>query len=191
MEFIDEKTIKIDRDLSELDKLVLSFISILQKYTSYVLVSGYVAIVLGRTRTTEDVDFFIERLDKETFSKFYSELKKGGFWSVNVDSEDELFSILNDGLSIRFALDGQVVPNMEVKFVKDALDRFTIDNKIRLITNGGEMLISKIELQIAYKKFVLKSQKDMEDARHLQGLFEIKDETLNNYKKLIKEYGRL
>jgi hypothetical protein len=191
MEFINEKTIKIERDLSELDKLVLDFISILQKHSPYVLVSGYVAIVFGRTRTTEDVDFFIERMDKETFSKFYFELKKGGFWSVNVDSEEELYSILNDGLSIRFALDGQVVPNMEVKFVKDGLDRFTIDNKIKLMTKGGDLWISRIELQIAYKKFVLKSQKDMEDARHLQGLLEINDETLNKYKELIKEYGRL
>jgi hypothetical protein len=37
---------------------------------------------------------------------------------------------------------------MEVKFVKDGLDRFTIDNKIKLMTKGGDMWISRVELRL-------------------------------------------
>ncbi|MBU2634051.1 MAG: hypothetical protein KJ674_02295 [Nanoarchaeota archaeon] len=64
MKFINSKTIQLDKDLNELDKFVLKFIKILEKHTSYVIVSGYVSILLGRTRATEDVDVFIKELNK-------------------------------------------------------------------------------------------------------------------------------
>jgi len=56
MEFIDKKSIKIDRELSELDCFTLDFIRILEKHVNYVLVHGYVSILLGRARASEDVD---------------------------------------------------------------------------------------------------------------------------------------
>jgi len=40
----EKSTITIDRELSDLDHFALEFIEILEKYTPYVLVSGYVAI---------------------------------------------------------------------------------------------------------------------------------------------------
>ena len=56
MEFADKNTIKLSKELSELDKIVIRFIDILKKYTDYVIVSGYVAILLGRDGGTEDID---------------------------------------------------------------------------------------------------------------------------------------
>ena len=45
--------IVLDRELNELDSFVLEFIKCLQ--SRYVIVAGYVAILLGRSRTTDDI----------------------------------------------------------------------------------------------------------------------------------------
>lgn len=191
MKIIDEKTIILERELSELDEIVLRFVHILEKHVSYVLISGYVAILFGRTRTTEDVDLFIAPMSKEQFQALYDDLLKNGFWSIISDSADELYSTLQDKLSIRFAEKGKVFPNMEVKFVRDVLDKITLQSKVKVMTKGGDLFVGNIGQQIAYKKFILMSQKDLEDARHLQLLFGIDDHNINKYKEVFKHYGRL
>ncbi len=191
MKIIDEKTIILERELSELDEIVLRFVHILEKHVSYVLISGYVAILFGRTRTTEDVDLFIAPMSKEQFQALYDDLLKNWFWSIISDSADELYSTLQEKLSIRFAEKGKVFPNMEVKFVRDVLDRITLQSKVKVMTKGGDLFVGNIEQQIAYKKFILMSQKDLEDARHLQLLFGIDDHNINKYKEVFKHYGRL
>jgi hypothetical protein len=191
MKFLDNNNIELERELNELDNFVLDFVKILQKHTNYVLISGYVALLFGRSRGTEDVDLFIEKLNEDKFNELYRDLLKNGFWSINANSAKELFSMLNDKLAIRFAKKDDVIPNMEVKFVKDTLDELTMKNRIKVITNDGELFISKIELQIAYKRFVLKSEKDLEDALYLQNIFNISEEKVNKYKLLLKENDRL
>ena len=192
MEWLDTKTIKLDKELSDLDIFVLKICAIIGKHCNYVLISGYVAIFFGRTRTTEDVDMFIEPISKEQFSALYKDLQAQGFWAINANSEEELFSMLKeDKLAIRFAERGRAVPNMEVKFVRDLLDAIALSDKIKVVTKKGELYVSSIPMQIAYKKYVLQTSKDLEDARHLQGMFNVKDETIKNYKSLFKQYGRI
>lgn len=191
MEWVSQNMIRVDRELNELDKLVLRFISLLEKHVPYVLVSGYVAILLGRSRTTEDVDLFIERISFPTFQNLYTDLLANGFWSVTVDDIKELFSMLEDRLSIRFAEQDKVIPNFEIKFIKDPLDRYALLNTITILVPDGELRIAPLDLQIAYKKFVLMSQKDLEDARFLQNTFDISEENINKCKQLLQQYGRL
>lgn len=191
MKFLDDNTILLEKEVNELDKLVLDFISILKRHTEYAIISGYVAILFGRSRGTEDIDLYIPVLTKEQFNNLYQDLLNHNFWSVTVDSVDELYSMLKDKLGIRFAVRDKVVPNMEVKFVKDKLDEFSLKTRIKVILSAGELFVSDIPLQIAYKKFVLKSKKDLEDARHLQKLFDLSDEKINKYQVLLKTYGRL
>jgi hypothetical protein len=191
MKIIDDQTIVLERELNDLDKFVLRFTKILEKYTNYVLISGYVAILFGRSRGTEDVDLFIEKISKEKFIELYRDLQSDNLWAINADDQDELFSMLNEGLAIRFAEKGQVIPNMEMKFTKDFLDEFAMKNKIKVETEEGILWTSKIGMQIAYKKFVLKSKKDLEDAQHLQKLFDINEEKINKYKLLFAKYGRI
>jgi len=58
----------LDRNLSELDKLVIEFTNFFERYSiNYVIVSGYVSILFGRARSTEDIDILVEKLD---FNKF-------------------------------------------------------------------------------------------------------------------------
>jgi predicted nucleotidyltransferase len=57
-----EGKVALDKELNVLDRFVLDFASMLDAAKiRYVVISGYVSILLGRTRTTEDVDVFIEK----------------------------------------------------------------------------------------------------------------------------------
>lgn len=171
----DKKEIELKRTLSNLDILVVRFIKILEKYAEYVIVSGYVSILLGRSRATEDVDIFIKNISFEKFSQFYEELKKRGFWCLNAEKPLEVFSYLKDGLAVRFAEDGKSIPNFEVKFTKKQSDEDAFEDSIKVILLSGETLrISSLERQIAFKRYFLCSDKDMEDALHVEEIFKEK-----------------
>lgn len=187
MKFLDKQTIKVDRELNELDKFVLDFIKILQKHTDYVIISGYVSILLGRTRGTEDIDVFIKELSKNKFVDLCNNLKKEGYWCLNSEESDELYSYLNDGLAIRFALKKETIPNFEIKFARNKLSKGSFNERISVITKGGSIRISSLERQIAFKRYYLKSDKDLEDARHIEEVFKnnIDRKKINIFKNLI------
>lgn len=171
MEFIGKNVIKIEKNLNDLDKFVLDFCKILKKHTKYMIISGYVTILFGRSRGTEDVDVFIKKIGKEDFYSLFEELIKNGYDCINAPKE-EAFRNLEDDIPIRFAKKGQFIPNMEIKFAKRPLDIQFLDNPLKVILKEGELNISFIEPQIAFKEVCLGSKKDMEDAYHLRMVFE-------------------
>ncbi|MBI4164002.1 MAG: hypothetical protein HY512_04010 [Candidatus Aenigmarchaeota archaeon] len=186
MQFLDKNTIKLDKVESELDSFTLEFTKTLSKYSDYVLVSGYIAILFGRNRASEDIDIFIPKITEAKLKPLIEELDKNGFWILNEDN-DGVHSLLNQGLAVRFAKKGTVEPNAEVKFAKKSTDFYSLENKISVILKSGELLISPIEMNIAYKLF-LSSQKDVEDARFLFKLFREKLDmkNLEDFVKLLK-----
>lgn len=187
MKFINKSTIKLDKEINELDKFVFKFVKLLEKYADYVIISGYVAILLGRSRSTEDIDVFMKEMDFGAFSRFYDELKKKGYWCLNAEEAGEIFNYLSQGLAVRFALEDQTIPNFEVKFAKKLLDKASFEDRITVTTQLGNIYISSLERQIAFKKYYLKSDKDIEDAEHIGSLFKanIDKEKINKYKRLL------
>ncbi|MBI3050962.1 hypothetical protein HYY74_00715 [Candidatus Woesearchaeota archaeon] len=177
MEFLDAKTIKLDRILSDLDKEVFQFISILSRHTDYVIVSGYVAILFGRTRTTEDVDVIIPEMNRTVFSAFFKETVEAGFWFLNSGKEEDVYELIASKVGVRAARDGEITPNFEVKFAKNRLDQIGLQNRLKVVIGDKILFTSPLEIQIAYKEKMLGSDKDLEDARHLRGVFR---EKLNN-----------
>lgn len=189
MEFVNKKSIKLDKVMNRLDTFVLKFIKILEKYTKYVIVSGYVSILFGRARGTEDIDIFIKELNKKKFNALYKDLKKHGYWCLNTEDADEVYAYLADGLAVRFAIKNQTIPNFEIKFTKKKFQIYTFKDVLTVVTKLGKINISSIERQIAFKKYYLKSDKDLEDARHLEELFKehIDWKKIDKYKKLIQK----
>lgn len=185
---VEKREIKSDKKLNNLDKFVLDFIQVLEKHVDYVIISGYVSIVLGRTRVTEDIDLFIKKISKEQFSRLYKDLKKHDFWCLNAEDENELFYFLNNKMAIRFSREGMPVPNFKVKFPKDELDESVFSDFITLILSKGNIKISSLERHIAFKQDYLGSNKDKEDALHIQELFKnkINHSKINKLKDLIK-----
>ena len=91
--------------------------------------------------------------------------------------------------NIRFSRKGIAVPNMEFKKIKKWYDEYSFENKIKVIMKSGNLFISPLEMQIAYKLNLSKqgNKKDLEDAKHLYDLFSDKfnKEELD---KLVKEF---
>ena len=177
-----KKEIKLDRTLNNLDKFVIKFTSLLE---DYVIVSGYVSILLGRTRATEDVDLLIPKMTKEKFAELWIKFQNEKFWCLNTPDVNEAFEMLNEH-AIRFAKENEPVPNIEFKIIKNDLDNFSYENKIKAFLDSTFFYISPIELQIAYKLY-LGSEKDIEDARHIFQLLKEKinkEELLNSLQKL-------
>lgn len=177
---VERKEIILKRKLSNLDKFVLSFIKILEKQADYVIVSGYVSILLGRTRATEDVDLLVEEISEEKFKQLWQELHNHGFKCINTSKSTEALGLLEEH-AIRF-FKKRPVPNIEFKIIKTDLDKYSYENRIKVILKDDLLFISPLELQIAYKLFLaadgteeeLQSDKDIEDARHLYKLFKEK-----------------
>jgi len=183
MEFkFSDNVLNLKKVMSDLDKLVLDFIKILnESKIKYVVISGYVSILLGRTRTTEDVDMFIEKIDFKKFKQFFNILDKKGYWILNATDIEEPFDMLNDKLAIRIALKNQVIPNFEIKFPKKDTDYDSLNSPLKIVVNGKTILTSRLEMQIPFKLW-LGSDKDIEDAIHIYELF--KD---NLDRKLLKD----
>jgi len=125
----DKKEIKINRNLNELDSFVIDFISLLDEY---VVVSGYVSILLGRSRATEDVDLLIPKIDAIKFKKLWDKIHKHEFECLNTSKTEEAFGILSEH-AIRFARKGMPLPNMEFKFIKNELDKFSYVHKSKTL----------------------------------------------------------
>lgn len=164
--------IVFERELSNLDRLVIRFAKILGKLeVDYVIISGYIAILFGRSRNTEDVDMFIEEMPLEKFKRFWAELEKEGFECINESNPERAFNdYLREGLALRFAVKGTFIPNFELKFPKTKYNLYSLNNKLEVILNNEKVMTSELELQIAFK-LKLGSDKDFEDAKHLYKVF--------------------
>lgn len=184
----ERREIILDKELNKIDKFTFDFIKIIKKYVDYVIISGYVSILLGRSRATEDVDVFIKRISKEKFIGMYRDLIENGFWCINSDNFDTLFDYIDEGIAIRFARGRIPLPNIEVKFPKDELDEDAFNDFISVKLPVGEMKISSLERHIAFKRYFLGDDKDNEDALHVEELFkeDIDYEKIKKLKGLIK-----
>jgi hypothetical protein len=61
-------------DRNVLDSFTEDFSEVVDKYAKYIVVSGFVAISTGRSRSTEDINMIIEKLSKENFVKLHNAL---------------------------------------------------------------------------------------------------------------------
>ena len=181
---IDDKTI--------LDRFVEDFTKIVEKYCKYIIVSGFVAIAHGRSRGTEDIDMIIEKIPKEKFIALHSSIINSGFECMQSDDGEKIYNdYLAEGDSIRYTRNkiNFAPPEMEIKFTKDELDNYQILTRKKIPLTGLDVYFSSIEMNIAFKEEYLKSDKDLEDARHLRIIYEgeIDEKEIKRIKEQINE----
>ena len=173
LKYEQDKIIIENKVITALDRFVLDFTSSFERYTNYVIVSGYVVILFGRARGTEYIDILMRKMDKSLFGSFYQRLSDEGYYFLNPEDENGLYEMLEDGLRVRVAKEGMIIPNIELKFARDDFDKYAIDKKREVIIGEEHLFISPIELQIPYKLY-LGSDKDIEDAVYLWEIFKEK-----------------
>lgn len=176
-----------------MDKFAEEFCKIIEKHAVYIICSDFVAIAHGRTRGTEDIDMIIERLSKNNFVKMHKELKDEGFICIQSDNPEEIYdNYLLKGNGVRYVYDeeGYFPPEMEIKFPKDKLDEEQLKERTKFPLTGVDVYFSTIESNIAFKEEYLKSDKDMEDARHLRIIYKdkIDENKIKEIKDKIKKY---
>ncbi len=177
---VDDRTI--------LDKFAEEFSIVVEKFCEYIIVSGFVAIAHGRSRGTEDIDMIIEKIPKERFAEMHEALVKEGFECMQSESGEKVYNeYLKNGDSVRYTRVGEFVPEMEIKFAKDSLDKYQLKNRKKLPFTGIDVYFSSIETNIAFKEEYLKSKKDLEDAKHLRIIYkgQIDEEEIKRIKKEI------
>lgn len=186
-------SISIKKEFSSLDKFVFEFVKTLDGLDlKYVIISGYIPILFGRSRETEDVDLFLDKIPFEKFKELWLTLEKE-FECINAVKPKEAYEdFLLDGLALRFSLKNTFIPNIELKFPKSGINQFSLDNRVTAIVNGKRLFISNLELQIAFKLY-LGSEKDMEDAIHLWTIFkgDLDKTRLKEFAALLKVTNKL
>jgi len=178
-------------DRNILDDFVLKFCAIVEKYKKYIVVSGFFAIASGRTRGTEDVDIIIEVMSFEEFKKMHEELKKKDFNCIQSDNVEEIYKdYLKENLSVRYISGKNDLPNMELKFAKDKLDKMQIESRQKYDLTGLDIWFSSVNVCIAFKEELLKSKKDLEDAFHIRQVYSdlIDEKVITKYKVAIRRY---
>ena len=165
------KRIVFEKELNALDHLTLDFAAVLERLKiKYVVVSGYVSILFGRSRSSEDVDLIMEKVPPERFQELWGALSEH-FVCINVGDSNEAYKgYLSTGLAVRFSKPGVFVPNIELKFPKIPPEFEALRERKEVLVNKKRLFVSPLELQIAFKLY-LGSEKDIEDAKHLYRLF--------------------
>ena len=188
---VERDTIVINRELTSLDLFVKDFLSILKKYSDYLIVSGFLSISTGRTRGTENVDILFPIIQKEKFAKLFNDLQKNEFWCYQSDSAESLYSYIENFSSMRFARINEMFPNIELipfnEEKKTKFFEFSHPQKIRI--EDFEFKIPPIEFEILYKEIILAGKKDLADALHLRTFFSkiLKEEKFKEYEPIIRE----
>lgn len=177
-------------DVNILKEFCEKFCSIVDRHCKYIIVSGYLAIASGRSRATQDIDMIIPKIQKHAFVALHKDLVKGGFNCVQGENPEEIYDFyLVENTSIRYLYGNEFLPEMEVKLAKDLLDNIQIQTRVKIPLTNVDVWFGSVEMNIAFKEEYLKSEKDMEDARHLRIVFkeEINEQNINKLKKTIRE----
>ncbi len=95
---------------------------------------------------------------------------------------------MNENTSVRYTWVNEPLPEMEVKFSKDYLDEIQLKTRVKLDLTGLDIWFSNIEMNLAFKEELLKSDKDLKDAEHLRKVYDFNEDKVNSYKELIKRF---
>lgn len=174
MPFRSPRPLRITRPPTQLDRLALLASEALERArVRYVFVSGYVAILFGRSRESEDVDVIIEPVNRERrrFVHLWRTITRRLPCILTDDPVRAWEDYILRGSHLRFAMRGRVLPNLELHPARDPLDFHALRNRIPVELGRRRLYVGPFEEQIAYKLY-MGSLKDIEDARHLYRIFE-------------------
>ena len=120
---LTDEGLVVDRPSNRLDELAIGFSEILSRQgIDHAFVAGYVAILTGRPRSTDDIDVFIERCSEARIEELVEQLDAEGYWGPAMPLS-EMHATLSEGTNIWLAPKSEMTPHLEVKFPGDRFDR--------------------------------------------------------------------
>jgi hypothetical protein len=165
---VKPRLIRVSLRPDAVDALALDFCAALARSrVRYVIVSGYVAILLGRNRLSEDIDIFTQQMSLDRFRALHLALTRR-FECITPGTPRQLFADYleagDESTSIRYANPGTFAPNVELKFARKPHHRYSLDGRFPVSVNGTRVYIGALEMDIAYK-VAMGTEKDLADAR--------------------------
>jgi len=179
--------VSFNKELNVLDELALHFSEKLNNVgIKHVFLSGCVAILFGRNRTSEDIDVVCKIVSFNTFTKFWDDVHENLECIITSDMRIAYDDYLRKGTAVRFAYIGKFIPNIKMKFATTDMHKEALSSVLKVVVNGRNLYIPSLEQQIAFKLFI-GSEKDVEDARFLFKLFydNLKKRKLTEYIKAL------
>ena len=130
-------------------------------------------------------------LFQDAFIKMHNDLLLSGFECIQSEYPEVIYDdYLKNKTSVRYVRKGHFIPEIELKLAKDELDDYQIQTRKKLPLTGLDLYFSSIEMNIAFKEELLRSEKDMDDAKHLRIIYsDVLDE--NEITKIKAEIRRL
>ncbi|MEM4335961.1 MAG: hypothetical protein QXL47_02095 [Candidatus Anstonellales archaeon] len=170
---------------SGIDRFVYEFVRILERYTNYALVSGYVAILLGMERPTQDIDVIVDGFkSKKEFHRFLHEIEKIGY-SIAIKKEwvYEIFEKRGEKIDIFTKKQWY----FDFKKAKNIWDVNSVKYSIKIKKGNYVFRTAPPEIQVPYK-LLLGTDKDIKDAKYIyERLKDIIDiETMKKNARLMK-----
>ncbi len=110
-----------------------------------------------------------------------------GFVCIQADDAEEVYSYLGED-SARYTRKDQPLPEMEIKFARDALDEYQLATRTKIKLTGLDVWFSSVNMNIAFKEEYLKAEKDLEDAQHLRLVFKesVDEDEITKIKAMIR-----
>ena len=143
----EERQISFEKELSSLDELALHFSECLSLADiNHVFLSGYIAILFGRNRASEDIDVVCEKVPFDTFNKLWDNVHRNLKCIITSDVHTAYNEYLLKGTAIRFAYPGEFIPNVEMKFEATKMHSTALSSPLNVVVNGSNLPISPLEL---------------------------------------------
>ena len=133
----------------------------------------------------------MKKITKSEFFNFSSEIEDR-YDFINPEDREGLYEMLSENLGIRISKKNQIIPNIEFKIIKNEVEKYVLENRLKVQLDKNSLYISPIEIQLAYKLF-LGSEKDIMDAVYLYELFQsnIKRDEIEYWAKYFKIQDKL
>ena len=167
--------VTVDKEITKLDEFALKLLAHIRKATDYVIIRGYVSIFFGRARGTEDIDISIKDLPYERFKRLYADTVVAGYgWTVT-NPKALYHDYLQKGLPVSVWEKDFPLLRIEMKIASTPGRLLAFTDRLAVRFKSHDLFMAGIEGQIAYKRYIAKSEKDLADARHLELVFEHAD----------------
>lgn len=183
----EDGVLVIDRELSEFDRRAFAFFDLLDEVgIDYLVVSGYLLLLTGRQRMTEDVDLILSLQTSDRLDELVTRLGEEGY-VANPPPLDRLPEFIEEG-HVGVHAKGARVPTFDLSLGDTQIERDAFADSLSVEVSGQTLHVTPFEQQIAYKLSMLHDPSDHTamdflDALHLYRLFEdqLDMDSLRNY----------